>query len=206
MGRRGRYALGLAAAVCLLATPSVRTLLESRMATHMFVQLPLLVAVGYVACRLLPDRVQRALLEATGGAIPWLVLMIFASTCWMLPRSLDAALTSPWAAVAKFTTIPLCIGAPLAVGWRGLTIVGRGFVLTNFASMIAVLGWLYLAAPVRVCNNYTVAQQADAGQTALAVAGVLFGTWLVSLFGARWPSNRIAAEGDAPLPEGIARG
>lgn len=172
----------------------------------MFVQLPLLVAAGYVACRLLPDRVQRALLEVTGGAVPWLILMIFASTCWMLPRSLDAALTSPWAAVAKFTTIPVCIGAPLAIGWRGLTLVGRGFVINNFASMIAVIGWLYLAAPVRVCNNYTVAQQVDAGHTALAIAALLFGTWLASLFGARWPSNRIAGEGDAPLPDGTARG
>ncbi|NMG55591.1 hypothetical protein [Aromatoleum aromaticum] len=166
----------------LLAAPPLRTSLEATMSGHMLVQIPLLAAIGFVACRLLPVARQERLLDAGGGAVPYVVVAVFASTWWMLPRALDDALASPLVEAAKFVSLPVLVGLPLALAWRRLGPIGRGFVWTNFISMLAVLGWLYIAAPVRVCNSYLVDQQESAGWLMVKLALLLFAGWLGSLF------------------------
>ncbi|OGB06004.1 MAG: hypothetical protein A3E79_11020 [Burkholderiales bacterium RIFCSPHIGHO2_12_FULL_61_11] len=180
---RSRYApFGLGALYLLLATPAARTLLEATMSAHMLVQIPLLAAAGIIAGRLLPARCQDALLAAAGGAIPCAVLAIFASSYWMLPRALDAALTDPLTEAAKFISLPALVGLPLALAWKRLSAIGRGFIWTNFISMLAVLGWLYIVAPVRVCNSYLVDQQTSTGWLMVKFAVLLFAWWLSTLF------------------------
>ncbi|MBC7811596.1 MAG: hypothetical protein H7175_10640 [Burkholderiales bacterium] len=178
-----RYAnFGLGALYLYLATPVSRTLLEATMSTHMLVQIPLLVATGIVVCSLLPERCQDWLLGAAGGPIPCVVLAIFASSYWMLPRALDAALANPLTEGAKFISLPILVGLPLALAWKQLTPLGRGFIWTNFISMLAVLGWLYIAAPVRICNSYLLDQQVDAGWLMVKLAVLIFAWWLATLF------------------------
>ncbi|MCK0506437.1 hypothetical protein [Aromatoleum anaerobium] len=172
----------LGALYLLLAAPPLRTSLEATMSGHMLVQIPLLAAIGFVACRLLPEQRQERLLAAGGGAVPYVVLAVFASTWWMLPRALDDALVSPTVEAAKFVSLPALVGLPLALAWRRLGPIGRGFVWTNFISMLAVLGWLYIAAPLRVCNSYLVDQQESAGWLMVKLALLLFAGWLGSLF------------------------
>jgi hypothetical protein len=48
--------------------------------------------------------------------------------------------------------------------------------------MLAVLGWLYIAAPVRVCNNYLADEQGNTGWLMAKLAVVLFAGWLGTLF------------------------
>jgi hypothetical protein len=178
-----RAGVGLIGALyLLLATPPARAWLEATMSAHMLVQIPLLAALGFIACRLLTPRRQKALLAAAGGALPCVVLATFASTYWMLPRALDEALASPLVEAAKFVSLPALVGVPLALAWRRLGAIGRGFIWTNFISMLAVLGWLYIAAPMRVCNSYLVDQQESAGWLMVKVALLLFAAWLASLF------------------------
>lgn len=182
-----RYApLGLGALYLLLATPDARAWLEATMSTHMLVQIPLLAAIGIVVGRLLPKRCQESLLAAAGGALPCVVLAVFASSYWMLPRAMDAALadtlTGTLTETTKFISLPVLVGLPLALAWKRLSIIGRGFVWTNFISMLAVLGWLYIAAPVRVCNSYLVEQQSDTGWLMVKLAVLLFACWLSTLF------------------------
>jgi hypothetical protein len=148
----------------------------------MLVQIPLLAAIGFIAGRRLPARWQNSLLAAAGGPIPCVLLALFASSYWMLPRALDAALTNPLAETGKFISLPALVGLPLALSWQRLSTVVRGFILTNFASMLAVLGWLYIAMPMRVCNNYLLDQQTEAGWLMVALAGLLFAAWLAKLF------------------------
>lgn len=167
----------LAAAWLLLATPAMRTWLEGSMSAHMLVQIPLLAGIGILAARQMPERGQEALLAAAGGAIPCVLVATFASGYWMLPRALDAAITSPLVETAKFVSLPALVGAPLALAWRRLGIIGRGFVWTNFISMLAVLGWLYIAAPVRVCNSYAVFEQEQAGWLMVQLAVTLLVWW-----------------------------
>ena len=178
-----RYApYGLGAQYLLLATPAARASLEATMSAHMLVQIPLLAATGILALRLLPECWQDKLLYAVGGAIPCVLLALFVSSYWMLPRALDAALANPLAEAAKFISLPALVGLPLALAWKRLSIVGRGFVWTNFISMLAVLGWLYIAAPLRVCNNYLVNQQESTGWRMVELAFIIFLWWLSTLF------------------------
>lgn len=173
-----------------LALPPLRDALEGSMRMHMLVQMPLLAATGFIAVRALAATRRARVLQLSGGSVPLVLAAMLAASYWMLPRALDAALADPAAALAKFITLPVLVGAPLALAWPRLGTVGRGFVWTNLASMLAVTGWLYVAAPVRVCNAYLASDQYEAGMWMvwLAVA-ILFG-WLVGLFvGAAAPQS-----------------
>lgn len=193
--RRAWLALAL---IALLALPGLRAGLEASMSTHMLLQMPLLAAVGFVAARgLAPERRLR-LRQWVGGPLPLVLVALFASSYWMLPRALDAALGDPLTEAAKFISLPLLVGLPLALAWRQLTAIGRGFVWTNFISMLAVLGWLYIAAPVRVCNNYLVDEQASTGWLMVKLALLLFAGWLGTLFVGGTPAHQGAPAGGDP--------
>jgi hypothetical protein len=195
--RHGR--MSTAMLYLLLATPVVRAWMEATMTGHMLLQIPLLAAIGVVSCHLLPERLQNSLLAAAGGAIPCVLLATFASSYWMLPRALDGALTNPLNEAAKFLSLPLLVGLPLGLAWRRLRIIGRSFVCTNAISMLAVLGWLYVIAPVRVCNNYLVDQQEIAGWWMVKLAVLLFACWLGSFFVGGDPMPSMPGE---PQPSG----
>lgn len=180
--RRRHLIWALGALYLALATPPARAWLEATMSGHMLVQIPLLAALGFGACRLLPELAQETLLERAGGVVPCVLLATFASSYWMLPRALDDALASGAVEAAKFISLPALVGLPLALAWRRLGTIGRGFVWTNFFSMLVVLGWLYIAAPVRVCNSYLVDQQESAGWLMVWTAVLMFVGWLGSLF------------------------
>lgn len=173
---------GTAVLYLLLATPAARGWMEATMTGHMLLQIPLLAIIGVVLCHLLPERLQNLLLATAGGAIPCLLLALFASGYWMLPLALDGALTNPFNEAAKFFSLPLLVGLPLGLAWKRLEVIGRSFVWTNGISMLVVLGWLYITAPVRVCNNYLVDQQEIAGWWMVKLALVLFACWLCSFF------------------------
>ncbi len=183
-----------------LATPAARAWMEASMTGHMLLQIPLLAALGAVACRLLPQRVQDRLLTAAGGEIPCLLAAFFASGYWMLPRALDGALANPLNEALKFASLPLLVGAPLALAWKRLRLIGRGFVWTNIISMLVVLGWLYINAPVRVCNSYLADQQENAGWAMVKIAVLLFACWLGSLF---IGGGATAGDHAAPAPDGV---
>lgn len=180
--RRGEAGALLALFWLLLGTPPARSWLETTMQLHMLLQIPLLVAIGVAAGRLLPAQWQARIVAAIGGALPCVLLAIFASSYWMLPRALDAAIGNPLAEIAKFLSLPLLVGLPLALAWRRVAPLWRQFIGTNFISMLGVLGWLYIASPVRVCNNYLVDEQNSAGWLMVKLAVLLFAWWLASLF------------------------
>jgi hypothetical protein len=155
----------------VLAVPIVRCALESRMPAHMLLQIPLLAFAGVGLALSIPQDLKRRLATLNERGIPGVLLASLAWSYWMLPRALDSALVDPWMELAKFTMLPLLVGAPLALSLSALSFVGRGFVFANTLSMLAVLGWLYRESPVRLCNYYLVDQQ------------VVTGNWLVFLTG-----------------------
>lgn len=174
------------AAYALLATPPLRALLETAMTTHMLVQLPLLVALGACMAGWLPATLRRRLDGCNAGGLPFMLLALFVSAYWMLPRALDGALNHGYLELAKFVSLPLLVGAPLALSWRRLSVIARGFLWSKLLSMLVVLGWLYSVAPIRVCTNYLVDQQILLGRSQLLLA-LLLGLWLAGrpFFGGR---------------------
>jgi len=182
-----------------LAVPAMRHALEGVMAAHMLVQIPLLAVAGALAATGLPVPLKARLAAWNRRGVSGTLLAVIASSWWMVPRALDSALATPLMELTKFVTLPLLVGAPIALSWRDLGGIGRGFVLANVLPMWAVVGWLYAAAPVRVCNFYLVDQQVTAGvgllsaSVALAVvAGLL--------------SFRVVAPLDQPRPAASSSG
>lgn len=183
--RDRRLWFAVAAVFALLALPPARAWLEATMTRHMLVQMPLLVGLGFAVGHRLPARLRNRLLARAGGPLACLTAASFAATYWMLPRALDAAAAGGAAEAAKFLTLPLLIGLPTGLAWRALGVIGRGFVWTNLISMLLFAGWLYIAAPVRVCNNYLLDDQAQAGWWMIRIAALIFAAWFVALFTGR---------------------
>ena len=92
---------------------------------------------------------------------------------WMLPRMLDASLVYAGYHFAKFTTLPLLLGLPLAFAWKNVGAITKAFFICNLISMLLVLAWLYIEAPVRLCNYYLIEEQKILGVCLIYIAGIL---------------------------------
>ncbi len=158
------------AIIFALALPLVRDWLEHEMITHMLVQIPLLAFAGALLAIDLPASWKARMDAWNRGGVSGTLVAVIASSWWMVPRALDSALASPEAELLKFASLPLLVGAPLALSWRPLGTIGRGFLIVNVLPMWAVVGWMYVAAPSRVCNYYLLDQQVIAGTALLWVA------------------------------------
>lgn len=180
----------------LLALPPVARFLESSMAGHMAVQIPLLVTCGILAFPAVPPAARRVLAAWDGRGLAGLALALITMTVWMLPRSLDGALSSPAMEAAKFVTVPLLWGLPLAWAWHRLGLVGRGVVAAHLVALAWVLGWFYTNAPARLCSNYLLDQQGDLGRALLVL-----GTGAALLCLVRCLAGPAARSTDASCPD-----
>lgn len=173
--------LRLAGAVlwAALAVPPVRHALESTMILQMLVQIPLLALAGWSLARATPDWLDRRLVDWNHCGISGLLLASLAGMVWMLPLAMDAALDDPRFTLAKFLSVPLLIGAPVALSWPRAGFVVRGVVLLELTATAFRLGWLYLISPVRLCSNYLLDDQQRLGKIllALGLAMVLLLAW-----------------------------
>lgn len=205
----------LLAAACgfwlVLWLPPVRSPLESDMALHMAVQMPLLIALGVLAAAAARQREPRWLAAADWLGIPGIAAVVLGTSFWMLPRALDQAIADSRVDLVKFLTLPLLVGMPLGLSWRRMPPLGRAFIWANFIPKLGAVGGLYLGAPTRLCAYYRLDQQELAGWTLIAVAVALGITWFVAAFigwtpsCARQPSRRLAGgTGSQPALQGAS--
>lgn len=118
---------------------------------------------------------------------------------WLLPRWIDAAVADPLVNAAKAVCLVLLAGIPLGCGWRLAGPVLRGLVWANAASMLAVMGWLQLAVPVRLCNSYLIDEQAVLGRMFLLLAATMVLAGLAAaMIGGRPSGPAGARAGDQP--------
>lgn len=169
----------IVAAILLSTCIIFRGVLESDPVTHVLVQLPLLAVAG----ALVADSFSIDGGAWNRGGITSILFALFAIAFWMLPRSIDAALTSPEVALAKFISIPLLVGAPLAMGWKRAHPLLRGFLKAQAISMLGILAFLYTHAPIRICNAYLRSDQERLGYGFLFAAFGLALLWIIPLFG-----------------------
>lgn len=152
--------------------------LESDPVTHVLVQLPLLAVAGWLL-------IQNTALGAGAwnrGGVATLLTALFTIAYWMLPRSIDAALQTPAIETAKFISVPLLIGVPLALGWPRAHPLLRGFLKAEAISMLGVLAFLYTHAPFRICNAYLENDQERLGYGFLFAAIGVALLWIIPLF------------------------
>ncbi len=165
-----------------------RTALEANMAVHMIVQVPLLIASGLVLAAVVRPHEPRWFADADWLGIPGIVLVVFGTSFWMLPRALDSAVGDPWMDAAKFLSLPLLVGLPLGLSWRRMPPLGRAFIWANFIPKLGAIGGLYLGAPVRLCAYYRLDQQATAGWMLIIIAIALGLSWFIVVF-IGWPRH-----------------
>jgi hypothetical protein len=189
-----RWAVGLIL-IGVLALPALRRLLEAQMAAHMLVQIPLLALTGVLFASAIGARMRRSLEPYNEHGMPGMLVVLFASSYWMLPRALDAALDSAAMEIIKFLSVPLLVGLPLALSWPRVGPVGRGFVVANAISMIGVIGWLYRQSPVRLCNYYLIDQQVLLGDCLLGLALLMGLAYTVGAFVGSLSASERALDG-----------
>jgi len=156
-----------------LAVLPAQHALESTMTLQMLVQIPLLALAGGWFAQGTPEGLDRRLAGWNQSGISGLLLASLAGMVWMLPLAMDAALDDPRVALAKFLSVPLLIGAPIALSWPRAGFVVRGVVLLELTATVFRLGWLYLISPVRLCSNYLLDDQQRLGRLLLAIGFVI---------------------------------
>lgn len=162
---------------CLLSVPPWRTLIEQSMLWHMAVQMPMLVAGGFLLAR-------AAL--ARWDADPWAawnrygLTGFFASQLllvyWMLPLAVDRAIVLPQADALKLVSL-LAGGALLADSFRRSPAELQLFFVGYAVSMLLSTGAYLATADRRLCNAYALDAQVAAGWGVAAVGLLLAGTW-----------------------------
>lgn len=151
----------------LAALPPLAPVLQSRLPLLVLGQYPLLVLGGALAGRSLARG--RDAGWSAGPALLGAGLML---AFWLLPRWIDAALAEPLPGLARPPSLWLLAGMPLGWGWALAGPVLRGFVLANAAAMLAMMGWLQLVVPSRLCNAYLLSDQRHLGLGFLIAATV----------------------------------
>jgi hypothetical protein len=127
-----RLLLPAAALWLLLGVPFARAWLESSMALHMLVQLPLLAGIGFsIGCAWRRSRHDGAMARALGctqsfnaGGATGIIAASFVMVLWMLPRLLDLARLDAAVDAVKFVTVPAA-GAAVALSWMRLPVIAR---------------------------------------------------------------------------------
>lgn len=185
-----------------LALPPVSAALEASMAGHMLVQLPLLALAGGLMAKGLVAPRAATLAGFNRGGIAAILLAAFAWAWWMVPRQLDAALAEPAFELAKFASVPLLVGAPLALGWPQAGPLTRGFFWAHAIAMLLALGWLYLQSPERLCVGYRLDQQALLGGAMLGIAAAIAAALTVRAFVGPTRTTRRLAEATQPSSAG----
>jgi hypothetical protein len=175
------------AGVLLLALAiAFRQQMESSMALHMLLQIPLLLCAGaLIASTLAAASRERHVLAWLAGhwrshdenGVTGLVALTVASAYWMIPKALDHVLASPTADFWKIVSL-LAIGAMLPGAFARANRIIQLFFLGNLVSMMAIAGMLYQDAPQRLCNSYLMDDQVVAGTGLVVFAIAIALAWV----------------------------
>ncbi|MFA5824513.1 MAG: hypothetical protein WC825_00915 [Gallionellaceae bacterium] len=167
--------------ILILIIPPIRGMMESDMAFHMLLQFPLIFLAGWQLAKGLSEQARAQLQKWNHAGITGLLLSSMILMFWMIPKALDDVLISHAMELLKFLSLALA-GAVLELSWQAAGMIMRGFFLGNVLPMMMVVGWLYIAAPVRLCNAYLTNDQLRTGSGLLALAICASLIWLFAFF------------------------
>lgn len=153
-----------------LALPPVANLVESIMIMHMHVQMPLLVFSGILMARIVQLKFPGFFEKWNSNGVPGITLFLIVWVFWMIPRTMDEALTIQSMEIFKFISLPFLAGIPLRDSWKKIEQMGQNSVLTGMTILFFALGFLYVLAPVQLCNNYLLIEQITLGWGFLLMA------------------------------------
>lgn len=147
----------------VLALPPVSNLLESIMIVHMHMQMPLLVVAGVLMGKLFQQRFPAFFQKWNENGIPGILLFSIIMIYWMIPRTMDEALTVQAVQIFKFISLPLLAGVPLRDSWPKLSSQLKNIIIAAYTFMFIAMGLLYVLSPEQLCNNYLLVEQITLG-------------------------------------------
>jgi hypothetical protein len=187
--------LGLALVVIAIAC---RRPLESTMARHMLLQIPLLVAAGSCVALGLRRTGIAALASRLHvydeNGITGLSAFLLVSAYWMIPKALDSAAISLTADAGKLVSLFLA-GLLLPASLARANLIIQLFFVGNFASMTAIAGMLYQDTPRRLCNLYLIDDQMITGTGLVTLAIAVAVAWGIRRLS--WPAESSQAREQA---------
>ncbi|MFD1848519.1 hypothetical protein [Oceanobacillus bengalensis] len=146
-----------------LMLPPVVTLAESVMAIHMHMQMPLFVVAGFLMAPFFQKRFPNFFAKWNSNGVPGIILFMIIVLYWLLPRTMDEALTIPAVEIFKFISLPFLAGIPLRDSWKKLGSLGKNIIYVSLSVLFGVMAWLYIASPTQLCNNYLIVEQKTLG-------------------------------------------
>ena len=144
---------------------------------HMLLQFPLWMLAGGLLAAALPVRARGGVARWNAHGIAGLVGVGVALSVLMVPRVLDLALRDMGIEAAKCAAL-LLAGALLRLSWQPAGMVVQCFFLGMLLPMMAVVGQLYIDAPLRLCNAYLLDDKERLGRWLIALAALLALAWL----------------------------
>ena len=133
------------------------------MIIHMHMQMPLLVISGMLMASFFQKKYPAFFAKWNENGLPGLLLFSIIMAYWLLPRTMDDALTSWIVQAFKYGGLPLLAGVPLKDSWPKLSKKLKNLVWTCFAVVFVLMGMLYILSPVQLCNNYLMSEQITLG-------------------------------------------
>ncbi|WNF36254.1 hypothetical protein RJD24_17670 [Bacillaceae bacterium IKA-2] len=146
-----------------LALPPVANLLESIMIMHMHMQMPLLVVSGFLIAKYFLRRFPNFFEKWNQNGIPGIMLFMIIMVYWMIPRTMDDALTLQSVQIFKFISLPFLAGIPLRDSWKKINSIAKNAIIISFTIIFFAMGWLYIKWPDPLCNNYLLIEQITLG-------------------------------------------
>ncbi len=168
--------LGLSAV--LLSVPPLRFLIEQSMVWHMVVQMPLLVAAGWLfgAGQVAGRHRPAALLGWDQFGLTSFLLAQALLTYWMLPSAIDRAVVLPMADAVKLLSL-LASGVLLSRAMRLSPGALQLFFVGYAVSMLSAVGLVMATDNRRICNAYALESQWAAGWSLVGLAVGLGAVW-----------------------------
>lgn len=157
-----------------LLLPTVAALLESIMIMHMHMQMSLLAVSGFLMARFFQLRFPAFFAKWNRNGVPGIMLFVIIWIYWMIPRTMDEALTMKSVEWFKFISLPFLAGVPLSDSWKKLAPVGKKLVYFIIAVSYLISGWIYATSQAQLCNNYMIVEQKELGWGSMAIAVCLF--------------------------------
>jgi hypothetical protein len=174
-------------AALALSIPPARSLIEQSMFWHMMVQMPLLILAGYRLTTTLPKHCER--FNAYGLTSFMGVLVIL--TYWMLPVTIDRAVTMPSVDLMKVTSLLLC-GICLKTSLDAAPRTAQLFFIGYLLAMLVTLGVYFVTSEVRLCNAYSSETQIQTGYGLIFLAAILVNPALKK-WGIRLPAQYVSS-------------
>jgi len=171
---------GLAASVYSII--ALTTSFERSMLNNILIAYPLLIYCGWQlgSSINIKDHWFNKLINYKG--VTGMVIASFAIAFWMIPNWMDLGASNQRIQIIKHISLFALAGLPLGLSWSQSNFVIRGFVKIEFLSMLLRLGWIYLISPTRLCNIYSLGEQALLGKALLSIAVITALYYLYPLF------------------------